>query len=155
MTNRAGREHEQDQRSLAAAYHDAAVAHDQAARMHDKIADHYDTHRKPARAMQERRMAAQERRSAVADRKWIATLTAELSGDLGSSSDKSDRPGPYGADLAALLGVTIAVLLTITGSPGAWGPQSTIIGLLLLIVLLAFFWGRRPKVNPWNLARPA
>jgi len=76
-------------------------------------------------------------------------------GDYTESSDRSDRPGPLGADLVALLGATIAVLLTITGSPGAWGPQSTIIGLLLLIVLLAFFWGRRPKVNPWNLARPA
>ena len=150
MTNRAGRKQEQNQRILAAAYTDAAAAHDQAARMHEKIADHYDTHRKSARAMRERRKAAQERRSAVADRKWVVTLTAEPRGDLGSSSDKSGRPGPYGADLAALLGATIAILLTLTFGPGAWGPLSTIIGLLLLVVLLAFFWERRPDVEPWT-----
>jgi hypothetical protein len=150
MTSTAGREHEQDRRSLAAAYKDAAAAHDQAARMHEKIADHYDTHHKSARAMRERRMAAQERRSAVADRKWIATLAVEEPGNLKSSSDKPDKPESYGADLAALLGATIAVLLTLTGSPGAWGPLSTIIGLLLLVVLLAFFWGRRPVPRPWT-----
>jgi H+/Cl- antiporter ClcA len=59
-----------------------------------------------------------------------------------------DGPGPLGADLAALLGATITVLLTLTSSPGAWGPLATIIGLLLLVVLLAFFWGRRPEPKP-------
>src|SRR5215470_8908664 len=58
--------------------------------------------------------------------------------------EDDSRPGPHGADLAALLGATIAVLLTLTGNPGAWGPLATIIGLLLLVVLLAFFWRRRP-----------
>jgi hypothetical protein len=46
-------------------------------------------------------------------------------------------------DLAALLGATIAVLLTLTFGSGAWGPLSTIIGSLLLVVLFAFFWRRR------------
>jgi hypothetical protein len=120
MTKRAGHEHEQDQHSLAAAYSDAAVAHDQAARMHEKIADHYDKHGKPARATRERRKATQELQSATADRKWVATLTAGLSDGLDRSSDKSDRPGPHGADLTALLGATIAILLTLTFGPGAW-----------------------------------
>lgn len=72
----------------------------------------------------------------------------------GNRSDESDKPGPYGADLAALLGATLAVLLTLTGSPGAWGPLSTIIGLLLLIILLAFFWRRRLSLKrswSWEL----
>jgi hypothetical protein len=55
-----------------------------------------------------------------------------------------DRPGLHGADLAALLGATVTVLLTMTNTPGAWGVISTIIGLLLLAVLLTFFWRRRP-----------
>jgi len=65
-----------------------------------------------------------------------------------SEAGHEDGPGPLGADLAALLGATITVLLTLTGSPGAWGPLATIIGLLLLVVLVGFFWGRRPKVEP-------
>jgi Flp pilus assembly protein TadB len=147
MTRETGREHEQDQHGLAAAYTYAATAHDQAAQMHEKVAEHYDKRGKAARAMHERRMAAQERRSAVADRKWVANLTAETGGEIGSSSDESDRPGPHGADLAALIGATIAVLLTLTSTPGAWGYLSTLIGLLLLIILLAFFWRRRPPIE--------
>jgi hypothetical protein len=143
----AGREHEQDQRKLAAAYNYAATAHDQAAQMHEKVAEHYDKHSKAARAMHERRMAAQERRSAVADRKWVAALTAGTGGDIGSRSDETDKPERHAADLAALIGATIAVVFTVTNTPGAWGPISTIIGSLLLIVLLAFFWQRRPKVE--------
>ena len=50
MTSEASREHEQDQRRLAAAYNHAATAHDQAAQMHKKVAAHYDKHGKPARA---------------------------------------------------------------------------------------------------------
>ena len=75
-------------------------------------------------------------------------------GDMGSSPDEFKRPAKlgsspdesktHGADLAALIGATIAVLFTVTNTPGAWGVQSTIIGFLLLAVLLAFFWGRRP-----------
>jgi MYXO-CTERM domain-containing protein len=66
---------------------------------------------------------------------------------MGNSSDESDRTGTHGADLAALIGATIAVLFTVTNTPGAWGPQSTIIGLLLLVVLLAFFSRRRPPAE--------
>jgi hypothetical protein len=64
---------------------------------------------------------------------------------MGDRSDEDSRPQSHGADLAALLGATITVLLTITDSPGAWGLFETIIGVLLLIVLLAFFWRRRPS----------
>jgi hypothetical protein len=63
---------------------------------------------------------------------------------MGSGTDKVEPPETHGADLAALIGATIAVLFTVTNTPGAWGVQSTIIGFLLLAVLLAFFWGRRP-----------
>ena len=147
MTRETGREHEQDQHGLVAAYTYAATAHDQAAQMHEKVAEHYDKRGKAARAMHERRMAAQERRSAVADRKWVANLTADTGSEIGGSSDESDRPGPHGADLAALIGATIAVLFTITNTPGAWGYLSTLIGLLLLIILLTFFWRRRPPVK--------
>jgi hypothetical protein len=62
----------------------------------------------------------------------------------GTRGDEVERPGTHGADLAALIGATIAVLFTVTNTPGAWGAQSTIIGFLLLAVLLAFFRGRRP-----------
>jgi hypothetical protein len=64
---------------------------------------------------------------------------------MGSSPDEFKQPKTHGADLAALIGATIAVLFTVTNTPGAWGVQSTIIGFLLLAVLLAFFWGRRPS----------
>lgn len=74
-------------------------------------------------------------------------------GDNGSRSEGSARPFQHGADLAALLGATIAAVLTLTGQSGAWGAQSTIIGFLLLIVLLAFFWKRRPyAVEPTSPA---
>jgi MYXO-CTERM domain-containing protein len=66
---------------------------------------------------------------------------------MGSSPDETKRPETHGADLAALIGATIAVLFTVTNTPGAWGVQSTIIGLLLLAVLLAFFRGRRPSAE--------
>lgn len=66
---------------------------------------------------------------------------------MGSNSDESDRPETHGTDLAALIGAAIAVLFTVTNSPGAWSPQSTIIGLLLLVVLLAFFSRRRPQAG--------
>ena len=64
---------------------------------------------------------------------------------MGGNSEGWDKPGLHGADLAALLGATIAVLVTITSGPGAWGPLATITGLLLLVALLAFFWRRRPR----------
>jgi MYXO-CTERM domain-containing protein len=60
------------------------------------------------------------------------------------SSEGWDKPGLHGADLAALLGATVTVLLTITSGPGAWGSLATITGWLLLVALLAFFWRRRP-----------
>jgi hypothetical protein len=93
MTSEAGREHKQDQRRLAATYNHAATAHDRAAQMHEKVAAHYDKHGKSARARRERWKAAQELQSAAADRKCVATLTAKVGGDLGSSSDESDKPG--------------------------------------------------------------
>lgn len=64
---------------------------------------------------------------------------------MGSSPDEFKRPETHGADLAALIGTTIAVLFTLINTPGAWDVQSTIVGLLLLAVLLAFFRGRRPS----------
>lgn len=64
-----------------------------------------------------------------------------------SSGEFSSRKPHDGADLAALIGATIAVLFTLTSTPGAWGPLSTIIGLVLIIVLLAFFWNRRPSMD--------
>jgi hypothetical protein len=63
------------------------------------------------------------------------------------------QPGLHGADLAALLGATVAVLLTITFNPGAWGPIATIVGLLLVVMLLAFFWDRRPPAKDWSWSR--
>ena len=66
-------------------------------------------------------------------------------GDMGSNPDETKRPETHGADLAALIGATIAVLFTLINTPGAWDVQSTIVGWLLLAVLLAFFGGRRPS----------
>jgi hypothetical protein len=126
--------HNQDWRRLAAAFHYAA--HDQAAQVHEKAAKRYDKHGQPARAEHERRMAAQERWGAVAVRAWAATTGRRVVEPQGHERS--------GVDLAALLGATVTVLLTLTFGPGAWGPLATIIGLLLLVVLLAFFWRRRP-----------
>jgi hypothetical protein len=63
------------------------------------------------------------------------------------SERPDDRPGLHGADLAALLGATVTVLLTLAFNPGAWGPIATIVGLLLFVMLLAFYWPRRPRSN--------
>jgi Flp pilus assembly protein TadB len=157
----AGREHQQNQPGLAAVYHYAATLYDQAAQMYEELAKYYDQHDQAARAEHERRMAAHERPSTGADRERApriggvpkaqgdqhATLPPKIGDDTGNSPGKSSRLNSlesYRADLAALLGATITVVLTLTFSPGAWGPLSTIIGSLLLVILLAFFWGRRP-----------
>ena len=56
-----------------------------------------------------------------------------------------DSRDTHGPDLAALLGAAIVVLLTLTFGQGAWGPISTIVGLLLLFMLFGYFWGQRQK----------
>ena len=65
------------------------------------------------------------------------------SGQQGMAYSVPQPHETHGADLAALLGATIAALLTQTGTPGAWGPLSTITGVLLLVILLVFFSQRR------------
>lgn len=114
------------------------------------------------REQEEHRLAAAYRYAASSHRQAaeIYENVAQLYDEGGKPdpmrvAEDDSRPGPHGADLAALLGATIAVLLTLTGSPGAWGPLATIIGLLLLVVLLAFFWQRRPKAFPWRPSPPA
>src|SRR5689334_3995476 len=56
-----------------------------------------------------------------------------------------DSKPTHAPDLAALLGAAIVVLLTLTFGQGAWGPISTIVGLLILFMLFAYFWGQRPE----------
>ena len=55
-----------------------------------------------------------------------------------------DGQNAHAPDLAALLGAAIVVLLTLTFGQGAWGPISTIIGLLILFMMFAYFWEQRP-----------
>jgi hypothetical protein len=60
-------------------------------------------------------------------------------GKVDDPRTETDEPGRGHADLAALLGVVVAILLTLTSTPGAWGYTSTIVGAVLLCVLIAFF----------------
>jgi hypothetical protein len=48
------------------------------------------------------------------------------------------------ADLAALLGAVVVIILTLTLQPGAWGFISTVAGTVVLCVLIAFF-ARQPS----------
>lgn len=72
----------------------------------------------------------------------------------GDRGDMAKSRGEGDVDLAALLGAAIVVLLTLTLAPGPWGPISTIVGLLVLCMLFAFFWGQHPKSQsrPVNVA---
>lgn len=95
----------------------------------------------------DQRKPAATHNDATTDHQAAQMHAGAMEDDIGSNPDQSDKPVRHGADLAALIGATIAVVFTVTNTPGAWGPISTIIGALLLVVLLAFFWQRRPKVK--------
>jgi hypothetical protein len=128
-------QHSSNKDPLAAAYGEAANEHNQIAQKHEDGAESYRKKGQRFRAVRECLKARLQRRNAEAD-----------CARAGRSSDEYNIPNsqePKGVDLAALLGATIAVLVTLTFGPGAWGPLSTIIGSLLLVVLLTFFWRRR------------
>jgi hypothetical protein len=145
----AGHGHGQDRRNLAAAYLSVANALNQAAQIYEEVAELYGRHDEPDSATGDGQIAAEEQQNAVTDQTQAEPAGQATGGDAGNSSEKQDRPGLHGADLAALLGATITVLLTLTYNPGAWGPLSTIIGLFLMVALLTFFWRRRPPADKW------
>ena len=123
--------HRPDQRWFAEAYRIASTEHDRSAQRHEKTAEG-----QPDIAERERQIARDERRNAAVDRRRVERYSS-------SEPATANSQEPKGVDLAALIGATVAVLLTLAFGAGAWGPLSTIIGSLLLIVLFAFFRRRR------------
>ena len=56
-------------------------------------------------------------------------------------------------DEAAVLGTTLAAAISISVAEGPWEPIESVIGLVLIVVILAYMEPHRARRQPWSPAR--